>query len=104
VFLAHPRSRRLLVRHEELLAEPERVLRAILDFAGSTAPLPDLAALETGVPLHGNRLARGATVALERSPEPVATRSALTRMIQLPATLVLSNLRPTARGGREKPR
>lgn len=104
VFLAHPRSRRLVVRHEELRAEPERVLRAILDFAGSSASLPDLRALNTGVPLHGNRLARGETVALERSPEPPASRSWVTRIVQLPAAVVLSSLRPTARRGREKPR
>jgi Sulfotransferase family len=104
VFLAHPRSRRLVVRHEELRAEPERVLRAILDFAGSFVPLPDLGALNTGVPLHGNRLARGETVALERSPEPLVSRSRVTRIVQLPAGLVLSSLRPTARDRREKPR
>jgi hypothetical protein len=104
VFLAHPRSRRLVVRHEELRAEPERVLRAILDFAGSRAPLPDLGALKTGVPLHGNRLARGETVALDRSAEPVASRSAVTRLLQLPAALVLSSLRPRAResGGKTR--
>jgi len=104
VFLAHPRSRRLVVRHEDLRAEPERVLRAILDFAGSHAPLPDLASLDTGVPLHGNRLARGRTVALERFPEPVQVPSAVTRIIQLPAVLVLSSLRPTARARGGEPR
>jgi len=103
VFLAHPRARRLLVRHEDLRTEPEPVLRAILDFVGSSAPLPDLSALATGVPLHGNRLARAQTVALERSPEPALSGSTVTRVIQLPASLLLKSLRPSARARRGEP-
>jgi len=104
VFLRHPRSRRLLVRHEDLRAEPERVLRAILDLAGSSAPVPDLSALATGVPLHGNRLAAERTVALERSTERPSGGSPLTRIVQLPAALALSHLRPSAGARRREPR
>jgi hypothetical protein len=103
VFLAHPRARRMLVRHEDLRAQPEQVLRAILDAVGSSAPLPDLHALATGVPLHGNRLARERTVALERSLEQPPSSSWLTRVLQLPAAAVLSRLRPSARARPRRP-
>jgi Sulfotransferase family len=95
VFVRHPRRRRLFVRHEHLLAEPERVLQRILDIVGSEAALPDLRALSIGVPLHGNRLARSHTVALERSEPRPPARSALTKVLQTPASLMLSRLRPS---------
>jgi hypothetical protein len=84
VFARHPRERRLLVRHEELLADPQGTLRRILDRVGSDAPIPDLQALATGVPFHGNRLVQSSRVALQtRSPSRVA-RSPLTTVLQLP--------------------
>jgi hypothetical protein len=95
VFLRHPRQRRLLVRHEEVLAEPERVLRRILDHVGSVAPIPDLTALATGLPIHANRLVGSPTVALERGTEQIATRSWLTKALQLPAEAILSRLDPS---------
>lgn len=102
VFRAHPRERRLLIHYEDLRADPRRVLREILDAVGSHAPLPDLGALTTGVPLHGNRLARERTVALDRSPAPPAAASALTTFLQLPASIALSRLQPTVRAGGRK--
>ncbi len=100
VFLRQPRARRLFVRHEEFLADPERVLREILDMVGSTAAIPDLSALRIGVPLQGNRLMRAQTIALERSTAAVTRSSLLTALLQLPWSCVLSRLRPAvALGG-----
>src|SRR6185312_5848212 len=56
VFLRQPRSRRLFVRHEAFIADPESVIRQILDNAGATAAVPDLTALQTGLAFQGNRL------------------------------------------------
>ncbi len=95
VFLRQPASRRMLVRHEDLLAEPERVLRGILDRLGSPAAVPDLDALEIGCPLQGNRLLAGDTIALRRAPR-AAPRSGrrLTALMQLPFAALFSLLRP----------
>jgi hypothetical protein len=95
-FLRQPAARRMLVRHEDLLAEPERVLREILDRIGSASALPDLDALEVGTPLHGNRLLAAERVALRREPRgaPGRTRG-LTALMQLPFTAVFSRLQPT---------
>jgi len=38
VFLRHPRERRLLLRHEDFLAEPGRAIRQILDATGFRGP------------------------------------------------------------------
>ncbi len=101
VFLRHPRQRRLLVRHEEFLADPERVLRAILDCIGSTARVPDLNALRTGPAFLGNRLVNTEVVALNAGPsqETRASPSRLTAFLQLPWKAVLSRLGPVARNG-----
>jgi hypothetical protein len=103
VFLRHPRDRRLLVRHEDFIADPEGVLRQILDMAGSSAEIPDLTALNTGIPLRGNRLTRSEMVALNAKPAPPRRRSRLMRAVQRPWTLILALLHPaadTASGGR----
>lgn len=97
VFLKQPRERRLCVRYEDLRAEPERVLTEILARAGVGAAAPDLAALATGVPLHGNRLVNAKSVSFERGSERLARRSALTAALQLPARAVLGRLRPSTR-------
>ncbi len=99
VFLTYARSRRLFVRYEQLRADPERVLRRILDLVESGAPMPDLNALATGVPLHGNRLAQEQVVALDRSSEQPSARSLLTKVVQFPAAIALSRLRPAAAAG-----
>jgi Sulfotransferase family len=66
VFLKQPRAKRMLVRHETFLADPEGTLARLLARAGSSAPIPDLSTLSTGLPLHGNRLIEADTVSLER--------------------------------------
>lgn len=99
VFLRHPRERRLFVRHEDFLASPEAVLRQILDWSGSSAALPDLTALRTGIPLHGNRLVASSVVALKQQDVQPVNRSRMTTLVQLPWTAIHSRLRPAARVG-----
>jgi Sulfotransferase family len=101
VFLRQPRDRRLLVRHEDFVADPAAVMREILDFAGSTAAIPDLANLSTGLPFQGNALLRQEKVALKPNPAPPHQQSRLIRLLQRPWVLVFSRLEPTATGRRE---
>lgn len=96
VFLRHPRERRLLVRHEDLVADPARVVRDILDCMGSSAPLPDFGALRTGVAFQGNRVARAEVVSLNGSAAAPARRSRTTAALQLPWKIVFARLRPVA--------
>jgi hypothetical protein len=105
VFLGHPRERRLLVRHEDFLADPEHVLAQILRLSGSTASPPDLQALRSGVPFHGNRLIGEERMSLERPSAAPVRRSPVTSVLQLPWTLVLSLLRPAtgSSGSHEQP-
>ncbi len=91
VFARQPRSRRLVLRYEDFLADPSGVLRAILTNAGSAAPPPDFSSLRTGLPLHGNRLLSSAVVSLERGGERPA-RAALP--IRVFARLLLAALAP----------
>ncbi len=104
VFLRQRRDRRMFLRHEDFLADPEGVLRDILDRLGSAAATPDLRTLSTGIPLRGNRLISSETVALEAKIERPPRGSLITRLLQLPWTLVFSRLRPavTASGSREQ--
>jgi Sulfotransferase family len=96
-FLRHRRDRRLFVRHEDFITNPEAVLRQILDWSGSAAELPDLTSLQTGVPLHGNRLIASSVVALRRQSAQPERRSRMTALIQLPWAAIHSRLRPAAR-------
>lgn len=96
VFLRHRREARLLVRHESFLAEPEAVLRRILDLAGCSAPVADLNALNTGVPLIGNKIIRSEMVAVRTRAEAPVQRSFLTALLQLPWSLLMGRLRPSA--------
>lgn len=96
VFLRHPRDRRLLVHHEDFIADPEGVLRQILDMAGSSAEIPDLTSLDTGISLRGNRLTRSEVVALNSKPAPPRRRSLFMRTVQRPWTLILALLHPAA--------
>jgi hypothetical protein len=100
VFLRQPRDRRLLVRHEDFIADPAAVMREILDFAGSSAPIPDLAELSTGFPFQGNALLRKEKVALKANPAPPHHESRLIRLVQRPWAIVLSRLGPAATGRR----
>jgi len=98
-FLRQPRSRRIFLRHEEFLADPEGVLAQLLQWIGQPVPIPDLDALHTGSPLQGNRfLKRSEVIALRRSPSPVR-RSLLTKAMQLPLRPVLASMRPVAVAG-----
>lgn len=98
VFLRHRRDRRMLLRHEDFLADPEGMLRHILDRVDSSAALPDLGSLRTGFPMHGNRLIGSDVVALKsQTVVPPAQGSRMTRLLQLPWGAVFSRLRPAAR-------
>jgi hypothetical protein len=96
VFQRQPRDKRLFLRYEEFVADPEGVLRTILDAVGSTAEIPDLDRLQVGAPLQGNRLLRSETISLDRSPSSPRT-SPLTTLAQLPWGPVLGRLRPGVR-------
>jgi hypothetical protein len=96
-FLRHPRERRMFVRHEDFLADPEGVLRQILDRTGSDSSIPDLAALETGSPLQGNRFLKRSEVIALRGPGSPPRRSLLTKVLQSPLALIFSRLQPTVR-------
>jgi hypothetical protein len=96
VFLCHPRDRRVLVRYEELLADPEGVVRDVLGRVGVAAEPPDFAALRTGVAFQGNRLIRSEMIVLQRKTARPERRSLLTAVLQLPWAVVLSRLRPAA--------
>ncbi len=91
VYLRQPAERRLFVRHEDFVAEPERVLAAILDGAGLTPPL-SLGQLATGTPFHGNRLLQSPTVTLSAGAAAPAHRSRLTAVLQAPWRLVFARL------------
>jgi hypothetical protein len=104
VFLHQPRERRIFLRHEEFVADPEGVLRQILDAVGSSAAIPDLDALRIETPLQGNKLLRSNVIALRRSPAVTPAWSLLTALLQRPWMPVLARLRPavTARRSPER--
>jgi len=98
-FLRHPHSRRLLVRYEQFMADPEGVLAGILSWIGTPIELPDFEALRTGFAFQGNSLLRQEVVSLERKPAQRAQGSRLTALVNLPWTLLFAWLRPRATGG-----
>jgi hypothetical protein len=101
VFLTHPRRRRIFVRHEDFLLDPEGVIRQILDTAGAPAEVPDLTRLRVGSPLQAGRLIRAETVAVRRRSDgaPPAAPSLMTRIAQAPWRPILRALRPAAVAG-----
>jgi Sulfotransferase family len=99
VFLRHRADRRLFVRHEEFVANPEGVLSRILALIRSDAEIPDLSALETGFGFQGNRLLRSDVLTLNDRVERNARPSRLTMLLQLPWTMVFSRLRPSVASG-----
>jgi hypothetical protein len=102
VFLTHPRKRRIFVRHEDFLVDPEGVIRQILQTAGTPAvQVPDLARLRVGSPLQAGRLIRAETVAVKRhsADTPPAAPSLMTRIVQAPWRPILRLLRPAAVAG-----
>jgi len=97
VFLRQPPERRILVHYEDFVAAPESVLRQILDHSDSTAPIPDLDSLKTGLAIHGNRLIGSEEVALKRQARrPAPALRSLSGLLQLPWTRILSRLQPAA--------
>ena len=94
-FLRHPRRRRLLVRYEQFMADPEAAIGELLEWMGAPASSPDLSALQTGFAFQGNNLLRAPVVALERKPEQRVHGSLLTRVVNLPWTAIFSRLGPT---------
>jgi hypothetical protein len=98
VFLRHPRDRRVLVRYEDFVADPGRVVSQILDYSdASDATLPDFAALEIGFPLQGNRVTREQTLSLKRTADSPPRSSLVTLVVQAPLMAMLSRLRPSTR-------
>lgn len=101
VFVSHPRDRRLFVRYEDFVANPEGVTDEIMNHCHGCASRPDFAALRTGIPFQGNRLLReGQVVAFKRDIGALPRWSRLTTAFQLPWTVVLSRLRPATGGSR----
>lgn len=94
VFLRQPRERRLLLRYEDFLRDPEAVLRELLERTGASVSVPDLQALHTGMPIQGNRLLCSETVSLKGAQPTPAVRSRLTSLAQLPWRIVLARLAP----------
>ena len=97
VFLRHPRDRRLLVRYEAFVSDPEGVLLDILDCVESPADIPDLSALETGMAFQGNRVLRSDVVALKNRVDRPPRGSGIVALPSLPWTAIFSRLRPAAR-------
>ena len=96
VFYGQRRDRRLFLRHETFVEDPESVLRQILELVGSQAATPDLAELRVGAPLEGNRLIRRGVISLKRQPQRAERASLLTSVMQLPWRAILARLRPAA--------
>ena len=99
VFARQPRRRRIVVRHEDFLADPRAVLEAVLAMGGAGRTVPALLAeLRTGPVFQANRLVRRELVALERdSAAPRRHPSRVTALLQWPLQRALARLSPVAR-------
>jgi len=93
VFSKHPPQQRFVLANEDFAADPEGVLRSLLQRVGSSAPIPDLSSLSTGIPLQGNRLIRDDFVSLRR-PSPALRPGPLARALNFPTRAPVSRLRP----------
>ncbi len=102
VFLKHRRDRRLLVHYEDFVADPERVIRQILDCCDSPAEPPNFNALQVGLPLQGNRVSRSQTLSLKRGEGSRPQPSPLTTLLQAPLTVALERLRPATSSSRAR--
>lgn len=100
VFVRHPRERRAFVRHEDFVADPDGVLRQIVDALGLDAELPDLGALRAGLALMGNKLILSETIAVQRSTRRPKRWSVLTAAMQAGWPRVFARLQPAARAAR----
>ncbi len=96
VFLRQPRGRRVFVRHESFIADPEGVLGQIVESLGTGVELPDLGALRAGVALQGNSLIMSQTIAVKRSTRQTARWSRSTELLQGCWGPLLARLRPVA--------
>jgi hypothetical protein len=103
VFLGQPREKRLLVRYEDLVRDPESTVRRILEMAGMDCAVPDLDALEPGNPFGANKLvfrasqsvSEGGPIAFRRgTSKPPA--DAVTAALQAPFMAFSKLLRPSA--------
>ncbi len=94
VFLKHPRERRAVLFYEDLLEDPHGVLGDLLARVGSSAELPDLSSLSTGLPLHGNRLIDAPTVALARERVSAGAGPFAGRVFARLLLTALARLRP----------
>jgi Sulfotransferase family len=94
VFRSHPPARRLFLRHEDFLADAAGATQTILEMVGSSAPVPDYAALRTGFPLLANKLIDSETVALREAVGPPLRQSLLTALLQSGWRPVLGRMRP----------
>lgn len=103
VFLRQPRERRMVLRYEDLLADPTGVLSRLQAWIGVGSDIPDLGALETGIPFQGNRLLRAPSVEFRGGRNGREARDGLTRLLQAPWSWAIPRLRPSAQpagGGR----
>jgi hypothetical protein len=97
VFLRNPKDRRLFVNYEDFVADPGAVVSQILECSGvPDVTLPDFSALETGVPLQGNRISREDTISLKRTADSPRRASLVTALVQAPLMAILLRLRPAA--------
>jgi sulfotransferase family protein len=97
VFRKQPPERRMVLRYEDFVADPQAVIGSLLGRVGSPAELPDLGSLSTGIPLQGNRLIHEDVVALRRR-QPSAERA-----VGLERVLNLATIAPLARLGPRLP-
>jgi hypothetical protein len=96
VFQRQAPERRLFIRYEDFIAKPEAVVGDILTCVGSSAAIPNLDALGTGSPYHGNRLIFSERVSVRRESTAPPRRALVTKSLQLPWTFILARLRPLA--------
>ncbi len=96
VFLRQPRKRRVFVRYESFVADPEGVMAQIIDSLGTGVAAPDMSALRGGVALQGNSLIMSQTIAVKRSTRSSERWSRLTALAQACWGPVFARLRPVA--------
>jgi Sulfotransferase family len=96
VFLRHRSDRRLFLRYEDFVANPESVMRDILNHIGIANMVPDMTSLNTGIPFQGNRLLRSEVLSLRNDTASAPKRRRITTLVQLPWVAVHSALRPVA--------
>ncbi|MGD0452044.1 MAG: sulfotransferase [Solirubrobacteraceae bacterium] len=94
VFLRQRPDRRLFLRHEDFVADPEGVVRQILEHVESSAPLPDFGSLKTGLAIQGNPLLWSDEVTVKAKPVTPVRGSRITTLLQLPWGPVLSRMQP----------